>query len=285
VTTAGQSDEPRARRARLGSELRQARRLSGLSGAELGDRLGVSQKTVSRWERGEAVPSAPQVTAWARVTKASADRRAVLLALLDSAVTEVTTYRDRLARGLAAVQDSIREREESSRAVRNFQPGIIPGLLQTAEYARRILTFANINGEDDLGPAIAARLARQPILHESGRAFEFLMTEAALRYRPGSREMLTAQLDHLAAVVTLPAISFGVIPADAEMHEIIDSAFILYEDRDDDLEPFAAVEAPHGEVIVHGPAVQAYRDKLARFRESAVYGAEALDIVRAIAHS
>ena len=34
-------------------------------------------------------------------------------------------------------------------------------------------------------------------------AFEFLMTEAALRYRPGPREVLTAQLDHLAVIVTL----------------------------------------------------------------------------------
>lgn len=286
MTTAGQAGEPRVQRARLGGELRQVRRLAGLSGEELGRAIGVSQKTVSRFERGDSLPSVPQVTAWARATKTPADRRAVLLALLDVAVTEVTTFRDKLAGGLAAVQESIRDREATTRTLRNFQPGIIPGLLQTAEYARRIMTFADINGERDLGPVIAARLARQQILHDPDRTFEFLLTEAALRYRPGPREVLTSQLDHLAAVVTLDTISFGVIPTDAEMHAIIRGAFIIYEDRAEGLEPFAVVETAHGEVIANDPAdIQMYRDQLARYRESAVYGTAALDIVRAIAHA
>ena len=115
--------------------------------------------------------------------------------------------------------------------VRNFQPGIIPGLLQTAEYARRIIEMSDISGEGDHGAAVAARLDRQEALHDRNRHFEFLLTEAALRYRPGPPEVLTAQLDHLAALATLETITFGVIPADAEMHAITRCGFILYEDR------------------------------------------------------
>jgi hypothetical protein len=73
-----------------------------------------------------------------------------------------------------------------------------------------------------------------------------LLTEAALRYRPApppmraaqpggrrdasANQTRTAQLDHLAAVVTLEAISFGVIPADAEMHAITRCGCILCDD-------------------------------------------------------
>ena len=193
----------------------------------------------------------------------------------------MTPLRDRLDGGLTAVQQLVRELKATARTLRNFQPGI-PGLLQTAGYARSILYLADETA--DTGAAVAARLARQEILHQPGRAFEFLLTEAALRYRPAGT-LRTAQLDHLAAVVTLETISFGVIPADAEMHAITRWGFVIYEDRIDELPPFVIAETPHASVYANDPAdVQVYRDQLAAFRESAVYGDDALKIVRRIAH-
>jgi transcriptional regulator with XRE-family HTH domain len=279
----GQSREPRTQRARLGAELRRVRTLAGLSGRQIAEATGLSQPTVSRIERGESVPSLREVIAWADAAEVGTDRKALILGMAEAAVNEVTTLRVRLGNGLAAVQEDVRSLEATARTLRNFQPGIIPGLLQTAGYARRILALADDTA--DTGSAVAARLARQEILHEPGRSFEFLLTEAALRYRPGPREVLTAQLDHLAAVVTLETISFGVIPADAEMHAITRCGFILYEDRIDAQPPFAIVETPHASLYANDPAdVEVYRDQLAAFRQSAVYGAEALDIVRHIAH-
>ena len=76
--------------------------------------------------------------------------------------------------------------------VRNFQPGIIPGLLQTADYALRIMEIANIQGAVDLADAVNVRLARQEALYDQGRHFEFIMTESALRWRPGPPELLSA---------------------------------------------------------------------------------------------
>jgi len=75
----------------------------------------------------------------------------VLLALAEAAVNEVATFRIRLSSGLAAVQDSVRDLEASARVVRNFQPGIIPGLLQTAESARWIVALADIGHHGSLG--------------------------------------------------------------------------------------------------------------------------------------
>jgi transcriptional regulator with XRE-family HTH domain len=281
----GQSREPRVQRARLGNELRQVRKLAGLSGEELGRQIGVSQKTVSRIEHGDSLPSLPQVNAWARAAKVPTDRRVILTGLLEAAVNEVATFRDKLTDGLAAVQVSVRELEATSSAVRNFQPGIVPGLLQTAEYARRVLEMANLQDDRNLAAAVTARLERQQALHDPKRRFEFLMTEAALRWRPGPREVLTAQLDHIAALATLETIEFGIIPADAEMHAITRCGFILYEDRNDGEPAVAFVETPHAALYASDPAdVELYRDQLGLFRASGIYGAEALEIVRAIAH-
>lgn len=281
--TEGQTREIRPQLTRLGGELRRVRMLAGLSGRAIADAVGISQATVSRIERGASVPSLRELTAWADVTGVSEDRRALLLGLGEAAVNEVTPLRDRLGGGLAGVQESVRELEATARTLRNFQPGFIPGLLQTAPYARSILTLASPGA--DIAAAVAARLSRQLILHEPDRSFEFLMTESALRYRPGPRSIRAAQLDHLAAVVTLDTVSFGVIPADAEMHAITRCGFVIYEDRIDGLPPFVIAETPHASVYANDPAdIAVYREQLAAFRESAVYGDEALAIVRRIAH-
>jgi transcriptional regulator with XRE-family HTH domain len=293
--------EPRTQRQQLGAELRRVRMLAGLSGRQLAQAAGVSQSAVSRAERGASALSIPEATAWADATGISGDRRAVLLALAEAAVNEVATFRSRLRGGLAAAQDSVRDLEASARVIRNFQPGIIPGLLQTAAYARRIMALADTGHDTGIAAAVAARLGRQQALHDPDRAFEFLMTEAALRYRPGAPDILTAsfgdppatatkqtlaaQLDHLAALVTLETITFGVIPANAEMHAITRCGFILYEDRTGDQPPVAVIETPHASLYASDPAdVVLYQDELARLRQSAVYGADALDIVRSIAH-
>ncbi len=299
--TSGLPGEPRAQRGQLGAELRRVRMLAGLSGRQLARAAGLSQSAVSRAERGESVLSLPEVTAWADAAGVSGDRRAVLLALAEAAVNEVATFRLRLRGGLAAAQESVGDLEASARVVRNFQPGIIPGLLQTADYARRIMALADTGHDGGLAAAVAARLARQQALHDPARSFEFVMTEAALRYRPGAPDILaipdgwpaaalteqalTGQLDHLAAVVTAQTISFGVIPADAEMHAITRCGFILYEERTGGQPPVAVIETPHAALTASDPAdIALYRDQLARLRQSAVYGADALGIVRSIAH-
>jgi transcriptional regulator with XRE-family HTH domain len=275
--TAGQARE------RLGQELQRVRVLAGLSGARIAAALGISQSTVSRIERGDSVPSVAQVTAWADAAGAGEERRVLVLALAEAAVNEVISHRERLTDwGLTAEQETVHELEATARTLRHFQPCIIPGLLQTAAYARRILAMADPSA--DLGQAVAARMNRQAILYDPGRTLEFLLTEQALRFRPGSGDVLPAQLDHLASVATLETVSLGVIPADAEMHAITRCGFIVYEDRADGRPPFAFTETPHASLSASDPAdVQVYRDQLAAFRRSAVYGTEATEIVRAIA--
>jgi transcriptional regulator with XRE-family HTH domain len=286
--TEGQAGEPQGQRARLGQELQRIRMLAGLSGEQIGNVIGVHKSTVSRMERGAAVPSMQQVAAWADAAHAGEERRALVLYLAEDVVNEVITHQSRLERGLASIQYEVSNLEETARVLRHFQPCIVPGLLQTAEYARRILTMAKPNADhDSIGQAVAARLARQSRLYRADRITEFLVTEQSLMFRPGpdSAGMLTAQLDHLASLVTLETVNFGVIPVDAPMFAFPRCAFVLYEERTDDRPAMASVETPHSEAVASDPAdVQKYRDQLELFRRSALTGTEAIDFVRSIAH-
>jgi len=97
--------------------------------------------------------------------------------------------------------------------------------------------------------------------------------------------VLAAQLDHLAAVVALETISFGVIPADAEMHAIMRGGFILTKTGLTICRRSRSWRRRTPRCTPTTPAhVQVYRDQLAAFRESAVFGDAALKIVRRIAH-
>ena len=276
--TDGQPREPRAARARLGSELRQLRMLAGLSGTAMGRQLSVSQKTVSRIELGDSLPSLTQVTAWANASGAP-ERLPALRTLLEAAVSEIVIFRERLAGLASSMQIEFRELEATANAVRNFQPGIVPGLLQTAEYARRILQMAGAT--DDLSAAVSVRLERQQALYDRHRRFEFILTEAALRWRPGPG-LLTAQLNHLASMATLNTVDLAVIPADAEMHAITRCGFIVYEDRSDGQPSVVAIETPHSLLYATDADVETYRDELELFRRSALSGGDAVAFIRAI---
>ena len=204
--------------------------------------------------------------------------------MLDAAVNEVVTFRDRLAGGITSVQIEFRELEASTMTIRNFQPGFIPGLLQTAAYARRVLRIGGAQDYADLAAAVGVRLERQQALYDEKRRFEFVMTEAALRWRPGPPELMAAQLDHLASVATLETVQFSIIPASAEMHAITRCGFIVYKDRNDGDPPVVAIETPHSLLYASDAAdVELYRDQLELFRQSAVNGADALNFVRAVA--
>ena len=283
-----QPAEPRVQRLRLGAELRRLRTLAGLSGREVGRRTGISHPNVSRIENGSKVPSLPEVQAWAQAVGLPGDDLARLTGMTEAALNEVTTYRDRLRAGLPEMQQDVQELEATTRVLRNFSAVVIPGLLQVADYARHVLELSFIEPPDGLEGAVAGRLRRQSILADPSRHFEFLMPEAALRWRPAGIEpgVLAAQYDRIQVVAGLANVALGVVRTGTPMKTVPWCGFVLYDERDPGYDPFVIVEMPHGVEYASDPEdIGFYRDHLAAIRQAAVFGDEALDIVRAIAHS
>jgi len=263
----------------LAAHLRELRGLTGISGRDLAQRLGISQPTVSRIESGRLVPTIPVGSTWARECGGDAETVERLRRLTEEAHVEVNRFRTAL-RERPHLQDDIKEFEASARTVRVFQPSVVPGLLQTPEYARRVFSLFQLPySKETLASAVAARMDRQLALYDEDRRFEFLVTEAALRWRPGPVAVLVAQLGRLAAFDTLDNVSIGLIPADAEAVTFTSHGFALYdtvdEDEDED-EPMISVETVHANLTVRtAEDVALYRQRWSLLSEMAVFGDDA----------
>jgi hypothetical protein len=68
--------------------------------------------------------------------------------------------------------------------------------------------------------ADAARIERQAALYENGRQFDFLISEAALRFRPVPYDALAAQHDKILSVSTLPGVNVAVMPTGAVQRDM-----------------------------------------------------------------
>jgi hypothetical protein len=106
-------------------------------------------------------------------------------------------------RGLRRRQETAAALERRTDHIRAFQPLVIPGLLQTAEYAQTIMRLSADYSEEDVEAGVAARLERQSILFSDAHQFEFLLHENAFRTRLGSPKMMRAQIDRLRTLTTL----------------------------------------------------------------------------------
>src|SRR2546421_8046171 len=236
----------RSKRRRLAAELVRLREEAGLSGRELARQIGISQSKVSRIEAGTTMPSMPEVTAWAEAVGTNVSTRNRLRSLTEAAFVELHSWRS-LLRDRPHLQDDIGRREAAASPVHTFQPYIVPGLLQTADYAARVFSMFQIPyAEGDVAAAVAGRLNRQTALQRGGR-FEFLVTESALRWCPIPRRLFVAQLERIHQVSTFESVSIGVIPLDTAAVAAIPPGFVIYGEDDD---AYLTVETVHADVEV-----------------------------------
>lgn len=278
----GDEAEPLSNRRRLSAELRRLRDQAGISGRELAGQIGTSQSKVSRIEAGTAIPSSQVVAAWAEAVGASAENAQLLAALTESAFTEVHAWRTAM-HGRQHLQGRIQDLEHRSRTILTFQHSVIPGLLQTAEYARKVFALFEPPYPDcDIAAALAARLDRQMALFDEGRKFKFLITEAALRWRPGPAHLLITQYDRVASLSTLSNVSIGLIPYTVQALATTSHSFVLLEDHDagnggdEDDDAIVMVETVHAHLTVSDPeSVALYRKRWSLLERMAIFDNEA----------
>lgn len=275
TVTVSNRDQPRSTAQQLGAELSRLRTQAGISGRQLAQRLGVSQSKVSRIETGRTVPSLPVVAAWGKAIGVPDDTQEHLTELAQAAFTEVCTWRT-VMRERPHFQGIIEEREIQAHAIHTYNPSVVPGLLQTAEYARRIFSLVQVPYSDEnIAQAVAGRLQRQLLLYEESRQFDFLITEAALRWSPGPKALLLAQLDRIASLSTLSNVSIGIITLDTRPTVVVPNGFVAY-DHYDDLDAFISIETVHANVIVNDPQdVEMYRESWSLLARMAIFGSEA----------
>lgn len=104
--------------------------------------------------------------------------------------------------------------ETEASIVRTYQADMVPGLLQTHEYARALLATDPGRTEAELARRVTARLDRQELL-ERGPRYLVVLDESAIRRVIGGRAVMRAQLAHLAAMTARPHIAIHILPFEA----------------------------------------------------------------------
>lgn len=264
----------RAREA-LGLRLRELRRDARLTGRQLAESQGWHPSKISKIEAGKQTPALADVEAWARAC-ARPEQAAELAASLRALEEQYTEFKRLFRAGQHAHQQALAEVESGAESVRNFENVVVPGLLQTPEYARSVLSerLEDIAGVDDVDDAVTARMQRQQVIYRTGKRFHFILTEAVLRYLLCPAEVMAGQLDRLVALSTLTTIHFGVIPFQAQLPVMPLHGFHIYDERAVHVENLTAALK-----LTQPSEVAAYSKLFGQLADAARYGKEARAII------
>lgn len=246
-------------RGELGAALRALRQASGKEAKAVARSAVMSTSKLSKIETGRAAPSVADVERILTALGVSEEVKAEYMAAARAQATEATAWRLYRRLGFHRKQEQIRALEESMTLLRLFQPSLIPGLLQTPEYVRAVLSSTGL-GEDTLDRTVAARIARQSVLYETGKDLRFVITEAVLRWRLLPPLMMAGQLGRLVSASRLPGVDIRVVPLSAPQRDAQGHSFVIRDDR------MVTAETTHAEVMVTDPRdVVLYIGKFERF--------------------
>lgn len=192
----------------LGKELRRARMAAGLSQDQLAQRLGWDRSTITRIETGDRVPSPDLALA------------------LDTVFPHLDGLFSRLAEHARSADGPVPgwfeewlAAERSAQALHIWQPLIVPGLFQTAAYARRVYVAGRPGTSDDeLDTLVEARLVRRAIFDRPEPPHcVVVLDESVLRRQVGTPQGMHEQLMHLAEMADQPYMTLQVVPTVANV--------------------------------------------------------------------
>jgi hypothetical protein len=210
----------------------------------------MSQSKVSKLETGRQIPSASDIETIGGALGLPVSKRREFAAQAESLRVDFSPWRTQQSRWTSDVQAGANEREKSATSIKALEIVTYPALLQSAGYAREILMKALKPFDDadtqEVEIAVSARLQRQEILFDEARHFQFLMPEAALRFRYGDWSTLQAQIDRVRSLITLKHISVGIVPWQQELPMVPGEPVVIYDDE------LADTETESGPLMVRG---------------------------------
>jgi transcriptional regulator with XRE-family HTH domain len=216
----------------LAERMQRMRKAAGLTGDRLAAKLGWPRSKVPKIENGRQMPAEADIRAWAEAC-GQPDAVPVLLEMLAGAQSVHRQWRHRLRAGHAAIQEEYGALVRGGKEIRGFDVVVVPGLLQTAGYARyRMSEAVRVQGfaAEGVDAAVQARMRRQEALYDPGKTFEFVVTEAALRFLLCPADVMAGQLDRLLTASVLGNVTLGIIPFGTELAVAPVAGFLAVDD-------------------------------------------------------
>jgi len=254
VITVKEADVPRASgptiaRWQLGSQLKTMREAAKITQIQIADVLGCSESKIYKIESGDV-----------------GINRGDLLVMLDryhltdeqQRETAFDLQKQGKQRGWWAKYGTIPNNysmyvglEGAATEVRNFELAVVPGLLQTEDYARAITTAAFPDQPDEAERRVELRMARQVCLTEDPPLrFWGIVDEGVLHRRTGGEDVMRAQLRHLVDLSRRPNITLQVLPYSEGWHPGTTGSFSVLEFPDAVHSPVAYIESQAGDVYL-----------------------------------
>jgi len=215
---------------KLGSELLRLRDAAGKTQQQAAEALSATATKIVKMERGWVPMRDPDIRAlcdFYSLDDPAARDTLLNLARLDRERRKAKGWWKHLPK-TGALAEYIAMEDVASR-VRTWQLSFVPGLLQTAEYARALVVGEGAwDDPDEIERMVEARLKRQQRLHgEQPLQVYAVVWEAALRQLVGGPEVMRAQLGHLLELARLPNVRLQILPFHAGAHACAASSFTI----------------------------------------------------------
>ncbi|WP_422735947.1 helix-turn-helix domain-containing protein [Micromonospora sp. WMMD729] len=204
---------PVIRRARLGAELRQLRRREALTLEQVCDRLGwASTSKLSRIELGQSRPDLADVLDLLDVYQVPAPARDALIVIARDAATSRGWWKT--LGEMSERQRVYAELEAGAADIVEYQPALVPGLLQTPAYARsRVAAGVLLTPDVDVEAEVRARALRQEVLRRADPPrYTAVLAEAVCDPGDLPLDVWREQLRHLVAVTGLAHVTVRLLP-------------------------------------------------------------------------
>ncbi|MEU6269252.1 helix-turn-helix domain-containing protein [Saccharopolyspora shandongensis] len=214
-----------ARARGLGAELRQLRNGSGYKQEEVAKRLGLSKATMSRIENGTKAVTEADVSAILAILGVTGEGRSRLLKLARE--QDQPGWWETGIPGLPKQLTGLLEFERDASLIRCLDMILIPGLLQTSDYARAVMRGSGVEPAD-IEARVAIRLGRQEILTKpNGVAFRTFVDAGVLRRVVGGPRVMAEQLRYVVKIAKRRNVTIQVIPDEVAAHPGLEGSFVL----------------------------------------------------------
>ncbi|MFF3753520.1 helix-turn-helix domain-containing protein [Streptomyces sp. NPDC002018] len=214
----------------LSRQLQALRERAGLSRDQAAKLLHVTAATIRRMEMAEVALKIPYVEILLSAYGLPDDERAAFLQVTEEAVKP--GWWQRFHDVLPDWFGGYVSLEGAAKTIRCYEPHFVPGLLQTEDYARTVLSFGEIGPSDParVERRVALRMERQKLLTrtEAPPVFWVVMDETVLRRPVGSPAIMRDQVDHLLDMAELPNVTLQIAEFAAGHHPGTYSPFVLF---------------------------------------------------------
>jgi transcriptional regulator with XRE-family HTH domain len=236
------SGSPTLRRRELGALLRGLRTERGWTVEQVAERLAFSPSKVSRLETGLRGVSARDIRDLCDLYDVHDERRQQFIDLAAEGKRQAWWQSRNLP------YSTYVGLEAAAAAINDFGVGVIPGLLQTTDYARAVMTAIHPPlSTDEIEQRVAGRIERQRLLtSDNAPQFNAVIDEAVLHRLAGDRHVMSAQLMHLLAASQLKTVAIRVLPFKSGILPVPTNKFIILSFAEPSVEGVVYVEGVVG---------------------------------------